>query len=332
MDEYWTGLAEFLAASPAAGFGATLAPRGVAEAIADLTAYDEWDRFGAVSRVVVHKGLVDEIPDGLLEGLFGTTRPSFASEVFVVYDVTPTKEEDVRAAEIALAEKANARVYLPARGGGQLQAGGKAADPGFVGIADWNEGLAFEQQFDAVFRPRLGKREEGFAALFQALAAHPRPLIVETGCLRAPGNWDGDGQSSFMFYALARERRGQFLSIDCSAESIGVARRACSSATSFICNDSVPALHALSRLVQGRLSLLYLDSFDVDFNNPLPSAVHHGLELTAAHPLTAAGTIVCVDDYGIRDGAGGKGLILDMFFAGIGAEVLYSGYQKIWRL
>jgi hypothetical protein len=53
--------------------------------------------------------------------------------------------------------------------------------------------------------------------------------------------------------------------------------------------------------------------------------------LAAARPLIASGTIVCVDDFGI--GAdGGKGMILDMFFSRIRAEVIYSGYQKVWRV
>ena len=78
-------------------------------------------------------------------------------------------------------------------------------------------------------------------------------------------------------------------------------------------------------------SLLYLDSFDVEPENPLPSAIHHALELAAARPLLAPGSIVCVDDYGLGE-QGGKGMIVDKFFTAIGAEVLYSGYQKAWRV
>ncbi|MFI4980533.1 MAG: hypothetical protein ACHQIO_09300 [Nevskiales bacterium] len=78
-------------------------------------------------------------------------------------------------------------------------------------------------------------------------------------------------------------------------------------------------------------SLLYLDSYDVDLADPLPSAIHHALELTAARALIGPGSIVCVDDYGFGSG-GGKGMILDKFFSSIRAQVLYSGYQKVWRV
>ena len=181
-------------------------------------------------------------------------------------------------------------------------------------------------------RPRLGKRADGFAAIFDAL---PRPrrdlLVVETGCMRVPRNWEGDGQSTFMFDALARDCNGLFFSIDITVESVDTARRACSSATHLILNDSVAALHALSRAVPAQASLLYLDSYDVDLANPLPSAIHHALELTAARALIGPGTIVCVDDYGLGS-EGGKGMILDKFFSSIRAQVLYCGYQKVWRV
>jgi hypothetical protein len=207
----------------------------------------------------------------------------------------------------------------------------KRSDPGFVGIQDLEPNLPFPVQFDRFFAPRLGKRAEGFNAVISAIASrHERPFIVETGCLRVPGNWEGDGQSSFIFDTLVGERHGQLLSIDIMPESIETARRACSSSTQLICNDSVAALDILSRISRGPISLLYLDSFDLDLADPMPSAIHHLLELTAIRPLIGPGTVVCVDDYEVSGKRGGKGLLLDAFFASIGAETLYTGYQKAW--
>ena len=39
----------------------------------------------------------------------------------------------------------------------------------------------------------------------------------------------------------------------------------------------------------------------------------------------------CIDDYAIGSG-GGKGMIVDKFLTAVRAEVLYSGYQKVWRI
>ena len=211
-------------------------------------------------------------------------------------------------------------------------AGVKQADPAFVGISSLPAGLTFAEQFAQHFRPRLGRRADGFAAIFAALATvRAELLVIETGCMRVPDNWEGDGQSTFMFDALARDRGGTVISIDITPESIDTARRACSSATQLILGDSVAALHALARLAARPASLLYLDSFDLDPANPMPSAIHHALELAAARPLIGPGTVVCVDDYDIG-AEGGKGMILDRYFAAIRAEVLYSGYQKVWRV
>ena len=134
-----------------------------------------------------------------------------------------------------------------------------------------------------------------------------------------------------MFDALVRCPGGLLFSIDVSLESVETARRACSSMTQLILNDSVAALHALDRAIARSTDLLYLDSFDLNPSTPLPSAIHHVLELTAARSLVGCGTIVCVDDFAVGS-EGGKGMILDKFFSNIRAEVIYSGYQKVWRL
>jgi hypothetical protein len=210
--------------------------------------------------------------------------------------------------------------------------GANDANPALVGLPELSPELSFEEQYRQHFRARLGKRADGFDVLFQSLLGLGRSLvIVETGCLRIPGNWEGDGQSTFMFDALVRACGGALISIDVTAESIDSARKVCSSATQLIENDSVSALHALTQVASKQIDLLYLDSFDLDPANPLPSAIHHALELTAARPLIGPGSVICVDDYAVGS-AGGKGMIVDKFFGAIRGKVLYSGYQKIWRV
>jgi hypothetical protein len=223
------------------------------------------------------------------------------------------------------------RLYKSARTRNIGVEGPKDANPVFVGLTELPSGLSFEEQFRQRFRPRLGKRADGFGVIFdELLKSKGNVVIVETGCMRVPCNWEGDGQSTFMLDALVQDRGGLFFSIDVALESIDAARRACSSMTQLIFNNSVPALHALNRVIPTRASLLYLDSFDFDVDNPLPSAIHHSLELTAARSLIGSGTIVCVDDYALGSD-GGKGMILDKFFSSVRAEVLHCGYQKVWR-
>ncbi|MBV1833545.1 hypothetical protein [Novacetimonas pomaceti] len=168
---------------------------------------------------------------------------------------------------------------------------------------------------------------------FDRLSGRRAPFILETGCLRVGGNWEGDGQSTFQFDSFVRDVGGSVISIDITPDSIESARRACSGATSLILNDSVAALHMLSLRCGAPVDLIYLDSFDLDHANPMPSAIHHIMELTAVRPLIGPDTLLCIDDYNVGDlGPGGKGLLVDRFMKTIRAEVLYDGYQKIWQV
>lgn len=200
--------------------------------------------------------------------------------------------------------------------------------------------LPFDVTFAEHFQPRLDRRAEGFASLFAALSrGSPQPLLIlETGCLRLADNWTGDGQSTYLFdvYAqsvLALGHPATVLSIDLGIESIAAARAVCSSVVNLICNDSVYALHALARQMRGQVaSLLYLDSFDLDLADAMPSATHHLMELTAAAPLLGSGSLVAVDDYCVPGTVGGKGTLVDLYMNSIGATVLHSAYQKVWRI
>ncbi len=219
------------------------------------------------------------------------------------------------------------------------QSGFKPTDHGLVGMPSPDPALPFPALFARHYQPRLEKRAEGFKTLFAALARMPAaPLILETGSLRLPGNWEGDGQSTYLFDVFVQAERaaghgGALFSIDLSLDSIAAARRVCSGVANLVCNDSVQALHSLARLLAGRqASLLYLDSFDLDLANPMPSATHHMMELAAAGPLLSTGSLVAVDDYCIDGKPGGKGLLVDLYMDSVGAAVIHSGYQKIWLL
>ncbi len=63
-------------------------------------------------------------------------------------------------------------------------------------------------------------------------------------------------------------------------------------------------------------TLEYLDRSD-----PMPSAIHHLMELTAARSHIGPGTIVCVDEYEVGEQRGGKDLLLDMIQRGRAAAV-----------
>jgi hypothetical protein len=198
----------------------------------------------------------------------------------------------------------------------------------------------------------LGVREKTFRKIFEYLDQISHPLIiVETGCARSPGNWQGDGQSTVLFdkYISLRDAESVVYSVDISPNAIARAKQSVSPRVQFTQDDSVKFLKQLA----GRLAdesktidMLYLDSFDLDWVYWYPSAVHHLKELCAAMRSIRKDTLVAVDDSPL-DGpfitqspsqlhfvsaptVGGKGRLVAEFATACGAKLEFSEYQAAW--
>ncbi|MEO7387597.1 MAG: hypothetical protein ABIX37_11725 [Gammaproteobacteria bacterium] len=213
--------------------------------------------------------------------------------------------------------------------------------------------MTFLEQFEQQWAPRLGPRRDSFRAAFEYLtrkkpAGH---LIIETGCARQTDNWEGDGQSTYMFDRFASACEGDVYTVDISPESCAYARSIVGPRTQVATEDSVPFLNRLAGELKpgGRqIDLLYLDSFDWDPANPVPSGVHHLKELCAIAPALQPGTLVMVDDSfhalrGFRSGPenfvlledqgiAGKATFVAQYFHQIGVPLAFDGYQCGWVL
>ena len=170
---------------------------------------------------------------------------------------------------------------------------------------------------------RLGKRHEAFAAIAELLPEGCR--IIETGTVRQIDNWEGDGQSTIVWNTLATNLGGTVTTIDINPIGAELVAELELQATTAIVGDSLDVIPTLT----GHADLLYLDSFDVDFENPLPAAAHHLSELMAALNLLAPGSLVAVDDN--RDDQG-KGSEVAWFLAEHGAVEIVRGYVRVWRI
>jgi hypothetical protein len=195
---------------------------------------------------------------------------------------------------------------------------------------------SFLDRFDQEYAQKLGRRKEGFRVIFERLEALPkrRFSLLETGSTRTIGNWEGDGQSTILFDAFLNFHEGLLFSIDLNPEATVTSRKHTSPKTHCICSDSVRFINDLSRLMRSTLEfdLFYLDSFDVDFNNPMPSAFHHVKELMSVGKL-AEGTIIAIDDNVEREGKLiGKGGLVEEYFSEIGVAPIYRGYQFVWQV
>jgi len=215
---------------------------------------------------------------------------------------------------------------------------GAVAPAGAVSAADL--GMPFIEHFDAEFAPLLGKRKEGFRIMLESLerrqlAGAPVPLIVETGSMRFHGNWEGDGQSTYLWSTFAKLYHSEIHTVDIAPEAADLVRKVCGDRVQAHTGDSVAFLYELaSAPIPKKIDILYLDSFDFDPADPFPSAFHHIKELIAVRPCLGKGSIVAIDDnLLLPDGSyTGKGYLAMQWFDHLGIKCLHQGYQYIWQM
>lgn len=207
-------------------------------------------------------------------------------------------------------------------------------------------GKSFISIYDAEYADKLGLRGETFRKAFEILEAMDkgRYSIVETGCARKD-DWSQDGQSTLLFDRFVNHWDGAVRTVDIEQKACAYLRERVSAKVSVTCGDSVAYLRSLQQGEPLDIDLLYLDSYDLDWRNPHPAALHHLHELCAVMPLLASGTLVMVDDTArsqafitlkgremiVHDfGVAGKGGYVAEFFAKIGCAPVIEGYQHGW--
>ena len=189
---------------------------------------------------------------------------------------------------------------------------------------------SFLETFDTRFAPHLQHRTATFRKAIELLEQRPAPhAICETGCMRVePGEEAArnDGSSTMLWDAYARHHSGTHVySCEIDREAVNMAAEHVSDNVTFYVGDSVNRL----RLIPRTVDLLYLDSFDLSWQNPHPSALHHIEEMASASPLLKPGALVLIDDCGPD---GGKGLYVANWLHRVGATPILRHYQYLWRM
>lgn len=187
----------------------------------------------------------------------------------------------------------------------------------------------FVEFYDSKLAQLLTIRSDGFRKIFELLEEKKvkNYMILETGTLRTINEWS-DGQSTRLFDMFVNFHQGNVYSVDISEDACATAQSVVSPRVLFRCGDSVQFLH--ERPCSEKFDLIYLDSFDVDFENPHPSSIHHIFELCSVlHKNTKSGTIIAIDDN--KSGVG-KGQYIQQYFEMIGMKKVYDGYQLIYQV
>ena len=218
-----------------------------------------------------------------------------------------------------------------------------------------NNNINFEEWFKKI-SPKLGVREISYKKIIKFLDSQPTPIIiVETGCLRKEDNFL-DGQSTLIFdkYTLSRGNGSKVYTVDISPKSTEVCKKVVSDNVDIVTEDSVRHLNNLVKIFIEKSikpTMFFLDSFDVDWRYPYPSAAHHLKELTAIQKILDKNTLVVVDDapaighlerseenlhkdWKVIDSfsptIGGKGFLVHEYACHVKAKVLFSHYQTAW--
>ena len=216
--------------------------------------------------------------------------------------------------------------------------------------------LDFYKWFNNI-APKLDQREISFRKIFKYLDSLPTPIIiVETGCLRVKDNFL-DGQSTLLFdkYTLSRGEQSKVYTVDINPNSTKVCKQVVSNNVEITTDDSVRYLNNLtSNFLKNKtkVSMFYLDSFDVDWRYTYPSAAHHLKELTSIMRLLNNDTLIVVDDspaFGNltqtenesnptwkilnspAPSIGGKGFLVHEYAKHVGAKLFFSHYQTAWK-
>jgi len=221
-----------------------------------------------------------------------------------------------------------------------------------------NESSDFYKWFNNI-SPKLGAREISFKKIFKYLDSQPSPItIVETGCLRKKDNFL-DGQSTLLFdkYTLSRGENSKIYTVDINPESTKICKEVVSKNVEITTDDSVRYLNNLSSIFlknKTKVSMFYLDSFDVDWKYPYPSAAHHLKELVVINRVLNEDTLVVVDDAPAVGNLtkseeesdqpwkvlsspsplptiGGKGFLVHEYASHVRAKLVFSHYQTAWN-
>ena len=206
--------------------------------------------------------------------------------------------------------------------------------------------MTYSKRFSSKFFARLLQpagnnpqrdRASSFTIVFEELDKMNKTdyTIVETGCMRADHGdmaFGDDGASTYIFDDFINYYDGQVISVDICQANVDHANSKTSDRTTAYCEDSVSYLWGMG--LKTKIDFLYLDSYDIERDNPHPSQLHHVKELCAVIKHLRKGSIVCVDDHDafFTGGRIGKGNYVKEFMEAIGAELLYEGYQIVWKL
>jgi len=128
-----------------------------------------------------------------------------------------------------------------------------------------------------------------FKRLFEEMKDLKNPYILESGIASAGTN------STYLFNEYVKKYGGSFWSVDINQGLVDHHKGNMCPATQLVCNDSVSFFTEWAK-THDEVNVIYLDSYDLDFYNPLPSGNHGLAEYKSLMPVIKKDTLLLIDD------------------------------------
>jgi hypothetical protein len=128
-----------------------------------------------------------------------------------------------------------------------------------------------------------------FKELFKNINSRKDLLILESGIASA------GTQSTYLFNEYIKKYGGKFWSVDINKNLVEGHKGNMCPGTTLVCDDSVNFFKNWVK-ENDKVDVVYLDSYDLDFYNPQPSAMHGLNEYLALQPVFKTGSLLLIDD------------------------------------
>jgi len=131
-----------------------------------------------------------------------------------------------------------------------------------------------------------------FKELFKNMEELKKPLnILETGIASA------GTMSTYLFNEYVRKYGGRFWSVDTNKNLVDIHSGNMCPASTLVHDDSVNFLSQWAEFHSNeQADVVYLDSYDLDWNDPHPSALHGLNEYIALMPVLKKNSLLLIDD------------------------------------
>jgi hypothetical protein len=190
-----------------------------------------------------------------------------------------------------------------------------------------NTFIDFQNSFDT-FLKNGPDRFNTFKISLNLFLQRNGKVIVETGCQRQSEDW-GAGMSTFIFGKFIKEfsPESKLFTVDLSDFNIQIARsltREYEKYVNYFVSDSLEYL----KNFQGKIDLLYLDSYDWTPDDPLDCQTHQLNEFLLAEDKLTDQSIVLLDDNDFPDG--GKTKLTKDYLEKKNWLCLLDAKQSLW--